>query len=116
MLKISNVINVNIACILKNAICFYYWDGKQIEYSIENAIRRYCEQMPGIEKDISNKDIRALFNRYIEKAKKDCYFIVKNEIDMSISPKIKNFKDFVTNEQIPFKNIAEMQNFIIEHF
>jgi 2-hydroxy-3-keto-5-methylthiopentenyl-1-phosphate phosphatase len=116
MIKISEVIKVNISCILKNAICFYFWDGKPIEGTIEKAIERYSTQMYGIEKDISNKDIMVLFYKYIDKAKKDCYFIVKNEIDTSISPKIKNFKDFVTNEQIPFKNIAEMQNFIIEHF
>ena len=116
MIKTSEVIKVNMPCILKNAICFYFWEHKPIDNSIEKAIKRYSTQMFGIEKDISNKDIRLLFYKYIDKAKNDCYFIVNYEIKRSVSPKINNFKDFAANEEIPFKNISELQNFIIEHF
>ena len=116
MLKTSDVIKVNISTIIKNAICFYFWDGKEIEKTINEAIQRYSENQLSIEKDLSNEQIKNLFNSYIDKVKKDCYFIVKYEIDTFVSPKIRNFKDFVKFEELPFENISQMQNFIITNF
>ena len=116
MNKVSDVIKVNMSTIIKNAICFYFWDGKDTENTINDAIQRYCYPHPAIEKDLSNEQIKDLFNSYIDKAKKDCFFIVKHEIDTFVSPKIRNFKDFAEVEELPFKNISEMQNFIITNF
>lgn len=116
MIKVSDVIKVNVSTIIKNAICFYFWDGKDIEKTIYDAIQRYSCQHPAIEKDLTNEQIKDLFNLYIDKAKKDCFYIVKHEINTSVSPKIRNFKDFAEFEELPFKNISEMQNFIIANF
>ena len=116
MNKVSDVIKVNMSTIIKNAICFYFWDGKATENTINDAIQRCYYPHPAIEKDLSNEQIKDLFNSYIDKAKKDCFFIVKHEIDTFVSPKIRNFKDFAEVEGLPFKNISEMQNFIITNF
>ena len=84
----------NMSTIIKNAICFYFWDGKDTENTINDAIQRCYYPHPAIEKDLSNEQIKDLFNSYIDKAKKDCFFIVKHEIDTFFSAKIRNFKDF----------------------
>ena len=115
-MKTSGIIKVNISTIIKNAICFYFWDGRDIENTINEAIQRYSKQHSVIEKDLTNEQIKDLFYSYIDKAKKNCCFIVKHEIDTFVSPKIRNFKDFAEFEQLHFKNISEMQNFIITNF
>ena len=114
-LTTSEVINKNISCIFKNAICFYFWAGKECNTTIHSALNRYSSDICCF-KDINNIQIKQLFNKWIDKSKKDCSFIYLDDINRSVTPKLKNFKDFCSEYQLPFKNFSEMQNFIIQNF
>ena len=114
-LIISEVINTNISCVFKNAICFYFWDGKECNDTIKSAINRYSFDICCF-KDINNIQIKELFNKWIDKSKKDCSFIYLDDIKASVIPKLKNFKDFCDEYHLPFKNVSDMQNFIIQNF
>ena len=114
-MKTSFIIEKNIAYVFRNALCFYFWHQKPIKDTINEAKNRRDNDL-SVEKDLNSDGIDMLFESYIEKAKTDCFFIVKKEIENSIFPKIRNFRDFIRINELPFSNIGDMQNFINNNF
>lgn len=114
-MKTSHLIEKNITYIFRNALCFYFWDEKPVKETINKAKNRFKTELLA-EKDLDSDGIDRLFDSYIEKAKNDCFFIVKKEIENSIYPKIRNFRDFKENNELPFSNLGDMQNFINNNF
>lgn len=114
MNNISDVIKVNASAVLNNAICFYFWENREVETTLKKYEQRIKEDytIMGINFDMSLSASIELFKSYISKAKKDCSFIYKDQKDNSVSPKINSFKDYCKENGLPFKHMADMQYFI----
>jgi hypothetical protein len=117
-LKVSDIININAPCMLKNWITNYFWDKKPVRDSYFKSKHYYVYELNcnGIDKDIKCSEIELLINNWVEKAKKDCKFIYLHEKEISVYPKINNFKDFCKEYDLPFKTISEMQRFVNYNF
>ena len=115
-LKISDVINVNAPCMLKNWITNYFWDKKPIQDSYFESKDYYVYKIfeSGIEADLTYKQREDLIDKWVQKAKVNCKFIYLSEKQCDYS--IKSFKDFCKEYSLPFKTIADMQNFISSNF
>lgn len=112
-LDVSTVIKVNIYTIFRNAINFYFWDGKDPNKTIEQSFERYAKG-EHLNKDLNRQQVKELFNSYIEKCMIDCSKIYKEDKERSFD--IKSFKDFCDQNGMPFKNIRQMQTFVNQNF
>ena len=117
MLKRSEILEVNKTVIVLNWIKFYYWYDKDIGASINKTLEHYRD-MTGITLDISVEEIKNRLKEYVYKLITNNSYI-RQELNLErkkyISPSYKNISEFFIGNELNFRNVSELQNFLLKN-